>query len=180
MDREAKNGNEFSLSEFVKLMTDHQAPVRAFIVSMMPGSPSVGDVLQDTNVILWQKRKQFKRGTNFFAWACSIARYEVMHHRRKTKRHAEIPFSDEFLTILAESEGIDDSQELLLATLDACIERLSEKHRTIIMLRYTTGSSLETYAKKTGTTAGSLRVIMHRIRLALRRCLDENLPPELR
>jgi RNA polymerase sigma-70 factor (ECF subfamily) len=179
MGRKAKNGNVDSLGEFVKLVTDHQGPLRNFVLSMMPGSPSVGDILQDTNVILWQKRKQFEMGTNFFAWACSIARYEVMHHRRRTKRHAAVPFSDEFLTILAESDEIDDSQELLLTTLEACMEHLSEKHQTLIMQRYTTGSSLEAYAKEIGTTAGSLRVTLHRIRIALRRCLDDNLPPEL-
>lgn len=81
MTRRGEDDNAEFLQEYVKLMTDHQWPLRGFILSLMPGSPDVGDVLQETNLVLWQKRRQFKLGTNFFAWACRIARYEVMHHR---------------------------------------------------------------------------------------------------
>jgi RNA polymerase sigma-70 factor (ECF subfamily) len=37
---------------FVKLMTKHQGNLRAFIISLMPGSPNVADVLQETNAVL--------------------------------------------------------------------------------------------------------------------------------
>ncbi|MFM1560763.1 MAG: hypothetical protein ACKJSK_15730 [Roseibacillus sp.] len=44
------------LQAYVKLMTEHQGNLRAFIVSLMPGSPDVGDVLQESNAALWEKR----------------------------------------------------------------------------------------------------------------------------
>ena len=37
------------LQAYVKLMTEHQGNLRAFIVSLMPGSPDVPDVLQEPN-----------------------------------------------------------------------------------------------------------------------------------
>ena len=48
-----KRKDPIELQAFIKLLTEHQANLRAFIVSLMPGSPDVADVLQETNVIPW-------------------------------------------------------------------------------------------------------------------------------
>ncbi len=50
----SKRKDPKELQAFIKLLTEHQASLRAFIVSLMPGSPDVADVadvLQETNVI---------------------------------------------------------------------------------------------------------------------------------
>lgn len=175
MGRKDKGEDPRSLQEFVKLITDHQYAIRGFILSLMPGSPDVGDVLQETNLVLWRKRKQFELGTNFLAWASSIARYEVMHHRERVQRHVHLPFSDELLNVLAEKSGISASQENRLVALEGCLEKLSEKHRGIVEQRYTPGRSLEAHAEAIGTSAGSLRVTLHRIRQSLKRCVEQTL-----
>jgi RNA polymerase sigma-70 factor (ECF subfamily) len=168
-----------ALQTYVKLMTEHQWAIRGFIVSLMPGSPDVGDVLQETNLVLWQKRDRFKPGTNFLAWASRIARYEVMHCRDRAKRAGSLPFSDELLNVLAESLTPDQSHETLLTALDGCLEKLNEKQRDLIEQRYTPGRSLEQHAEKIGTSAGSLRVALHRIRQSLKRCVENTLAKEM-
>jgi len=175
MSSEERDDGADSLQEFVKLLTDHQWSLRGFILSLMPGSPDVGDVLQNTNLVLWQKRKRFKHGSNFLRWACRVARYEVMHYRDRVRKHAHLPFSDELINVLAEPKGIDGSQEALLTALDICLEQLSEKHRDLIVHRYTPGKSLKAHAKTLGTSAESLRVTLHRIRQALRNCVKRKL-----
>jgi hypothetical protein len=40
-----KRKDPIELQAFIKLLTEHQANLRAFIVSLMPGSPDVADVL---------------------------------------------------------------------------------------------------------------------------------------
>jgi DNA-directed RNA polymerase specialized sigma24 family protein len=69
------------MQEFVRELTVSQGRIRAFIVSLMPGSPDVGDVLQETNLSLWKSRERFQPNTNFIAWAFTIARLEVLHQR---------------------------------------------------------------------------------------------------
>lgn len=77
-------GEGGDLQAYVKLMTEHQGNLRAFIVSLMPGSPDVADVLQETNAALWQKREKFEPETNFTAWAFHLrgfsCRAEVRLH----------------------------------------------------------------------------------------------------
>lgn len=56
-----------STHEFIKLLTGHQPSLRAFIVSLLPGSDDIDDILQDTNVVLWEKMDNFsasKLGNN--------------------------------------------------------------------------------------------------------------------
>jgi len=70
-------GNAQQLQEFVAHLTASQGRIRGFIVTLMPGSPDVGDVLQETNLTLWKSRARYRPGTNFLAWAFTVARLEV-------------------------------------------------------------------------------------------------------
>ena len=41
---------------FVSDLTAHQGVLHAFLVSLLPGNPDVDDILQRTNLVLWEKR----------------------------------------------------------------------------------------------------------------------------
>lgn len=160
-------------------MTQHQGALRAFIVSLMPGSPGVDDVLQETNLVLWEKKEQFQEGTNFLAWAFTIARYEVMRQRDRLKRDGKLVFSDELISSLAdEDDGILSEDRHLLA-LDLCMTKLSESEKSLIQYRYTPGKTLEHLAEHSGKSPGSLRIALYRIRAALKRCVEKQLKGEL-
>ncbi|PQJ27627.1 hypothetical protein BSZ32_03355 [Rubritalea profundi] len=62
---------------FIGEITRIQSQLRAYIISLMPGASGAEDVLQETNLVLWEKRAKFEQGTNFRAWVCAIARLEV-------------------------------------------------------------------------------------------------------
>ena len=163
-----------NLQDYVKLLTDHQGNLRAFIVSLMPGSPDVADVLQETNAALWLKRGRFEQGTNFIAWAFKIARYEVMRQRDRTKRLGRIIFSAELIEVLADME-VPEKPDNRLAVLDRCLEKLSDTQRKLLTERYTPGHSLEQYAIDTGRSAGSLRMALLRVREILKDCIEKTL-----
>ncbi|MFU8892725.1 MAG: sigma-70 family RNA polymerase sigma factor [Luteolibacter sp.] len=163
------------LAEFVRLMTEHQGNLRAFIVSLIPGSPDVADVLQETNTVLWQKRDRFEPGTNFLAWAFQIARYEVLRQLHRQRRSGFVSFSEETIDMLAEIDPADHATEDLLTALDLCLDKLSPSQQELVRERYTPGHSLEDLATRTGRTAGSLRIALLRIREVLRRCIDQSL-----
>lgn len=111
-DDHEEGGHE--LQSYMSLVTQHQWALRGFILSLMPGSSDVDDVLQETNLILWEKRKKFVKGTNFLAWATTVARFQVMRHRTTMKRSREVPFSDECLNDLADQLVPQDSKKQLL------------------------------------------------------------------
>ena len=165
-------GGSESLAAFVSLLTEHQWALRGYILSLMPGSSDVDDVLQETNIVLWEKRGRFELGTNFMAWASRVAFYEVMHHRDRMKKERPLPFSDETVHLLAENLVPGDPKQSRLTALEHCLAKLGEKHRELVMVRYTRGRSLVEHAESIGTTAKSLRVTLHRIRQGLKRCIE--------
>lgn len=162
------------LQEFVRELTANQGRIRAFLVSLMPGSPDVGDVLQETNLVLWNSRARFRPGTNFLAWAFTIARLEVLHHRRRTHRYGRILISDELHEKLAAESPASGDHEMYLNGLEQCISKLSETQRDLIESRYEPGRSLEDHARQTGRKAPALRIALMRIRALLRECIEKS------
>ncbi len=163
------------LQAYVTLMTRHQGRLRVFIRSLLPGSPDIEDVLQNTNVVLWQKHEEFEHGTNFLAWAFRITRYQVMSQHSRNKRDGKLVFSDKFLEHYAETANTDQSYDQILNALDQCLGKLSPSQRKIVDARYETGQSIEQLANDNDCTAGSLRTSLHRIRESLKNCIKNTL-----
>jgi RNA polymerase sigma-70 factor (ECF subfamily) len=160
--------------DFVRLLTEHQSSLKAYIISLIPGLPGVNDVLQETNLTLWRKRENFRPGSNFTAWAFAVARFAVLEHRRRLRRDDRLLFSDELTEVLAYSpEELAPEQTTARQTaLHTCMEKLSEKHRDLVRLRYDSDTTLEDFARDNGRNSGSLRVILFQIRASLRRCIQ--------
>jgi RNA polymerase sigma-70 factor (ECF subfamily) len=72
-----------SESEFVLLITSHQAAIYAYVLTLLPDRVAAQDILQETNLVLCRKRDEFEPGTNFKAWAFSIAYWQTMAHLKR-------------------------------------------------------------------------------------------------
>jgi RNA polymerase sigma-70 factor (ECF subfamily) len=163
-------------AEFVSQIARHQSALHAYIISLMPGVDGVDDVLQETNLVLWEKRGTFEPGSNFRAWACAIARYRVMGHRRKLARQG-LPLFDDALAeqLAAECEAEPEELTDRIRALEHCLGRLPEKERALIDNRYFSDSHLDEYAAQCGRPVESLRVSLFRIRAALKKCITGEL-----
>ena len=163
-------------AEFVGQIARHQAALHAYIISLMPGVDGVDDVLQETNVVLWEKRRTFEPGTNFRAWACAIARFKVMGHRRKLAQLGHQLFDDDLTEQLAtECEAEPTEFDERLKALEKCLGRLGETERRLIEHRYFSDSQLDEFAAQSGRSVESLRVTLFRIRAALKKCIGGEL-----
>lgn len=171
IEREQDDG----FSTVVQQLTANQPAIRAFIVSLMPGSPDTGDILQETNLVIWRKRARFKPGTNFLAWALTIARFEVLRHRERLRRDGAVPFSDDFLEAVCAETRPSRDHETYLHALDHCLEKLDARQREMIEHRYLPGKSIEDLAAREGRPAGTLRVALLRLRTALKSCVERQL-----
>ena len=58
-----------SETEFVLLITRHQAAIYAYILTLHPNRVAAQDILQETNLVLCRKVAEFEPGTSFKAWA---------------------------------------------------------------------------------------------------------------
>ena len=163
-------------SQFVGLLTEIQLPLRLYVQSLLPGDPSARDVAQHANATIWRKRGDFLSGTNFKAWAFSIARFEVLNHRKQQARDARLVFSEDLEeTFAAELADAGDDFELRQQALKQCLEKLRIKDRDLLLHRYSNLGTLADYSEQTGQSVGGLKVTLHRLRNALLGCIQKQL-----
>lgn len=160
--------------EFVKLLVDHQSLLQAFVVSLIPGSSETDDVVQNTNEVLWAKRKEFELGTNFKSWALTTARFQVMSIQKRLKREKRAYLDDEVCEVLfQEAVGKDEGESReKLNYLNECIGLLQVGDQELVLHRYWEKSGLQDYAKATGRSVGALRATLYRVRIGLRKCIE--------
>ncbi|MFC4991691.1 sigma-70 family RNA polymerase sigma factor [Rubritalea tangerina] len=151
--------------------------IRGYIRTLIPNASDVPDVLQVTNLVLWERREEFESGSNFKAWAFTIARYRAMNHRKKQLRSKELVLDDKVIDVLETSLPEESSfqVERQQVALEQCLERLRDKDRELIQYRYSAETSVEEYSRKVGRSSASLRVTLNRLRDALRQCMKTRL-----
>ena len=60
--------------------------MHAFLISLLPGVQDVDDILQRTNLVLWEKRIQFAAGSSFKSWALAVSHWEARAWMTERKR----------------------------------------------------------------------------------------------
>lgn len=162
---------------FVQLVVSHQTALRAFVLSMLPGSDDVDDVIQDTNAEIWKKRGDFQIGTNFKSWMFTVAKFKVLSSWRDRSRRREWAMPEDTLARLldeVEAQGFEETDSKRTALIH-CIKKLRPVDRGLILRRYHDELSLGKLAEEVGRASDSLKVSLHRIRMALRRCISSKL-----
>jgi len=143
---------------------------------LMPGDSHCDDVAQETNTIIWEKRSDFEIGTNFKAWAFSIARFQVRKYRFKQAKDARLVFCEELEEMIAEemTDHLDDLSGHHIA-LQVCLQKLKPADRDLIHHRYFKKTPLKEYAANVGRSIGGLKVTLHRIRNRLLVCVEKRI-----
>ena len=163
-------------AQIVAELTRCQSPIELYVRGLMPGDPSFEEVVQQANAKIWESRHAFELGTNFRAWAMSIARFEVFNFRKRQARDARLRFSMELTeTMASELEEATEHFEDRQAALRLCLEEMHPNSRALVMSRYGSSESLSEFALRAGRSVGGLRVSLNRIRKALAECIERKL-----
>lgn len=170
--------NSEETENFVQLLTAHQSMLYAYIRSLLPDSQAVQDVLQETNMVLWRRSAEFEVGSNFVAWACKVAYYQVLAFYRDNKRDSLV-FNVELVSMLAKQneEKLAGSHDLQ-RVLSRCLSKLPEQSRRLIQQRYASGGSVQTIAAEQGRSVGAVSQTLYRIRQLLQECVQKTLASE--
>ena len=173
-------GSNTSYESFVQLLARHERGLRAFVQTLLPELHHADEVIQETCLVLWRKFADFEPNTDFLAWACTIARFEVLKYRRKLARDRHV-FQPELLTVLAD-EALGETQQRTneQQALDRCLEKLAPRQRELVQSCYAQGVTIKQVAEKLGKSATALYKALNRIRLMLLDCIEVTLAREER
>ncbi len=98
------------MSQFVERLTAAQSALYGSIHTLLAGQPDVADVLQETNRVLWRKADAYDPARPFLPWALTIARFEVLAHRKRQSRD-RLVFDDGLLGQIAEEYERQSARE---------------------------------------------------------------------
>jgi RNA polymerase sigma-70 factor (ECF subfamily) len=169
-DETAANG-EKNPERFVRLLGRYQQRVYSFILTLVPHWADADEVLQETNIVLWRNFSEFKPDTDFVRWANQVAYFEVLKFRRRQQKD-HLFFSDAFVEeVAAEVMEMSETLQLQRDRLAGCLQKLSDRDRTLIHLRYDEGSSVKRVAEQLGRSADSVYKSLGRVRRMLIDCI---------
>jgi RNA polymerase sigma-70 factor, ECF subfamily len=171
--REGDNQNE----RFIRLLTEHQNHLFVYLVSLLGDVHEASNILQETNLVLWRRSSEFADGTNFGAWARTIAHYQLLAYLRDRKRDRHV-FDAELLTRLAEHPRPTDIQEARRASLRSCLAELPDGVRQMLSLRYSAGASIKELTGRMGKSESAVKMTLARTRQRLMECIQKRLAAE--
>ena len=160
-------------SEFVALFAAHDRGIYKYLLTLLANSQDTQEVFQETSVTLWQKFDEYQPGSNFFAWACRVAYFEVLKYRQ-THRRDRLRFNDDLLGTLAEERSAAEGLfQVHRSLLPSCMEKLPLKDRELVELRYAGEETVLQIAERTGRQPNTLYKALERIRRTLLKCIED-------
>jgi RNA polymerase sigma-70 factor (ECF subfamily) len=169
------------VDEFVSLMAVWQRRIFLYVLSLLQNATNAEEVLQETNLALWQKYDQYQPGTSFGSWAYRVAYYEVLKFREKSGRNKQQLLSNECLELLAvEAERVLDEADARREALDNCLKKMQPKHRELLVQRYQPGATTRSVAEALGRSVDGMRQSLRQLRSKLLACIQRTLAAEER
>ncbi len=163
------------VERFTQLLATCQRRVFLYALGLVHNAQDAEEVLQEANLVLWQKFRQYQPGTDFCRWAYRIAYYEVLKLRERKSREERF-FSQEFIEALAaESERAMDELDARRDALNECLGKLSSNDRQLVRQRYQLGATTRSVAEALGRSVQGTRKALHRIRARLLSCIQRTL-----
>jgi RNA polymerase sigma-70 factor (ECF subfamily) len=175
-----KQMSQSNTDQFVRLLTESQSRLYAYILTLVPDHVAADDVLSETNTTLWRKSGEFTLGTSFEAWSVRVAYFEILSYLRKQRNERKL-FSGELLeeiAVLVEM-SLDDFSDRRKA-LRNCLRKLPTQERQIVNLRYLKQLPVQTIAEQRGKTPNAMAQTLFRIRQTLAECVNRTLHYEER
>ncbi len=161
--------------EITVLWTRTQPLIRGFLWTAVGRAEDVEDLMQEVAVSIVDRFDSFEQGTNFKAWALTIARYKVMDFVKKKMRDRHV-FDDEMLGDLAKTQlRLSDEQNPRADALIHCIGKLKPRAKQLMELRYGHEMTPQKIAQASGSTANAVAAALYRVRKAIAECIEYRL-----
>ena len=164
--------------QFIALIERHERAIRSVVRSMLPSSQDANDVMQEVCLACWHKFADFDPDRSedaFFRWACVIARFEVLKHRRKCARDRLVLSEETIQWLSADAEERVSRSELERQALEDCLGTLQPSDRRLILSIHVRGDSVAKIARQLGQNVRRLYSLVNVLRDRLGDCVRSKL-----
>ena len=155
-------------AQFMELFSQHEPGLRRYILSLQVPYSAVDDIVQDAALALWKKFESYDVSRPFAPWANRFTYLQVLKYRTKHARNRIVPTGNEHLAAVAhDSEHPSEIEAARLRALDQSLDWLPESDRQLLHCRYGSQETIQTLAKRRGTSVHKLYHALDRIRIHL-------------
>lgn len=171
-------------------LDQHGDYLYSFALSRISRKDVAEDLVQETLLAAFQAKDKFRGGSSERTWLVSILKRKIIDHYRKQSRNPESPSEDPSMPFhnggakdgqwMSEhaptswSEEVMQDDGTLMEILQYCISLLSPKMTATFNMKTLEEISTEDICKELGISESNLWVLMHRARLQLRECVENN------
>lgn len=161
----AQKGDVHAYEELVRR---HHKRIYALVYNMTSNKEDTEDLVQDVFIKGFSALPHFKGQSSFYTWIYRIAINRVINFVKKRKRRATLSLNDIDSGVEREVDMLLSSQQSsaprretnlneLQERLNASLQKLSEKHRTVVVMHDIQGIPHDTIAETLGVSAGTVR-----------------------
>ena len=174
----ARNGDREAFAELFE-------PLRAKVFSVayrLVGPDNADDVVMETYLKAWQAIPRFSGRSALMTWLYRIARNCAVDHIRARRRRHESSLTElesdngELTWIADETQKAADvlvAGSELAAEVQEALSRLSDEHRTVLLLRYADGLSYMDIGAATNVSIGTVMSRLFNAKRKLRKELEQ-------
>lgn len=162
--------------EFLLLLGQHEPALRSYLFALAPQWADAQDLMQEVRLRLWDQFDEYDPARDFGAWSRAIAYYLALAHRERQTRRQSTYFSGKFFELVSrEAAELAEEQTDREEALRACVQKLADHARRLLLRCYAGRESLHDIADSLGRSYEATRKSVFRIRQTLTRCVQEML-----
>jgi RNA polymerase sigma-70 factor (ECF subfamily) len=163
---------------FAELVRLHQRRVRCFVGGWVRDPSTLDDIAQEVFLAAFRKAGEFRGDSTVGAWLLGIARKQVLLYLRTQSRRSLGRLGalgrelENWKIADLQSEEATRERQSEIEALQTCLRRLRPGSADVVTQYYFQGRRVAEIARLSGKQQNAVKIMLFRIRSALRQCLE--------
>ncbi len=170
---------------FAKIVALYHARVRSYVAGYVRDKTLADDICQEAFVSAYRDLPRYRHEAPLSVWLLGVARHRALDHlKSEVRRHArqarvlDAAVAELGVRQLEAEDGVLGKREREILALRRCVDKLPEASAEIVRAHYYSALSAAEIAHTLGRAPGAVRMMLLRVRQALRDCIERSLARE--
>lgn len=157
-----------------KIVEEHHPMLVAYISFRVPYSGLVDELVHLTFIRAYELLEEYDGDRDFGVWLRTLAHYQILREFKRYSREKEklASYADRIRMELWEQSLDPEPEEQTYRLLSECLEKLTDRSRELVELRYHKKSSVKDIAHLKEEKVSWVTTTLARIRQKLRECME--------
>lgn len=163
---------------FLSLFLRSEREVFRYVAALVPNLADAEDIVQQTALALWEKFDAYDPSQPFTPWACRFALNKTRQWIERRQRWQTLLGGGLAEELARRREELRPELEVRLKHLEACLNKLPDKQRSLVEGYYYRRDSIDKLAETSSRTVAATYKTLQRVRQALQSCIENAAKPE--